>query len=95
MHQSVSKRARARSYTGVCLCVPTVCVLSRAVLALSHLEMRAAEQVSDALAAYYADGDCGAGDGAEQPAPVVHPVLGLAVEPPPQGVTIEQLWSAV
>eukprot|EP00793_Prasinoderma_coloniale_P001062 PRCOL_00006053-RA len=53
------------------------------------------EEVSDALAAYYADGDGGAGDGAEQPAPVVHPVLGLAVEPPPQGVTIEQLWSAV
>lgn len=95
VHQSVSKRARARSYVGVCVCVPTVCVLARALLALSHLEMRAAEQVSDALAAYYADGDGGAGDGAEQPAPVVHPVLGLAVEPPPQGVTIEQLWSAV
>jgi Bardet-Biedl syndrome 5 protein len=52
------------------------------------------EEVSDALAAYYADGAGDAGDADARP-PAVHPVLGLAVEQPPEGITLEQLWNAV
>lgn len=43
------------------------------------------EEVSDALAAYYADGAGDAGDADARP-PAVHPVLELAIEQPPERI---------
>lgn len=80
------KRAQAQHTKGVCLLLP----LSGSCRD-EDSEVLDSDTRGDAWATYYADdANSGTGGGGE---PVYSPELGLAIEAPRDGATLQQLWS--
>jgi len=76
---------------------PEVAAAAAVMAAAEAAEMEANEvsesapnDISDAFAAYFAEGRTGA-----DREPVYDPLLGLAVEKPPEGFTLERLWEVI
>lgn len=92
MHCSAASACETLRYALICYrskLGDSACTFCRMVCSEDDVEILDTDNKGDAWAAYYADG-AGQGGGGE---PVYSVELGLAIEAPKDGATIQQLWS--